>query len=1005
MMGFVLSPYVFAQSDVLIVEDGSQADKWQSSPTEGVDLKISQEQGENGPAIRLDYNFNGKGGWAAAVKPVLVALPENFVLNYRLRGESPVNKLEIKLQQEGNIWWLVQPSFKMPQKWTEQRIKRRKISFAWGPEPKRPLEKLTAFEFTIVAEKGGKGTIWLDDIRIQPRPPDIPYTQIPVITTTSGKVNGLLNQTNAWEPDPAKPQSLTMDFERFREFGGITLNWKKGGQQYHIMTSDDGQYWQKQIDIQKGDGGYDALYLPETEARFLRLTCLSECALSQLQIEPLTFSSSPSAFFEHLAAAAPKGHYPQYLSKELTYWTVFGTPHHANEGLMGEHGAVELEKGGPTFEPFVWMDNKLWTWAEATHEPSLEKGYLPIPNVTRKMGAVVLKITAWAVNGGFAVRYHLQNQGKTRKNGHLFLALRPFQVNPTSQFLNTPGGFAPIKTLSLVKPFAVNQNVFSTQPMPDQVWTTRIEEGDLMTQMANGTYPITQTTTDSLGFASGAMRFRFRLEAGQSKTVTLFYGNQKGTLEQARAEWQNLTERFDLVVPGEEALTQSIKANLGYILVNQDQNAIQPGSRSYERSWIRDGSLTSAALLRLGHADTVRDYLLWYANYLFDNGKVPCCVDARGADPVPENDSHGQFIYLVAEYFRFTHDLETLRKVWPKVKLAVSYMEELRHQRRTPEYQTAEKKPYFGLLPESISHEGYSDHPRHSFWDYFFAIRGYKDAVYLAEALGEQQTAATFTQFREVFTQDVHAAIRATMALHQIDYLPGCVELGDFDPTSTTVGITPAEEMARFPNGALEKTFERYWQFAENRKSGAKPWENYTPYEWRTVGALLRLGWKDRAHAMSHFFFSHQRPSVWRHWAEVIWHDPKTPKFIGDMPHTWVGSDFIRASLSFFAYEREDDETLVVGAGLLPAWLKKGSGVAIKNLGTWWGALSFTASTRKNTTTFRLSGNLKTPKGGLEIHIPDPKPIREVWVNGKRLVENTHQIKVYALPATVVIRQ
>ena len=32
--------------------------------------------------------------------------------------------------------------------------------------------------------------------------------------------------------------------------------------------------------------------------------------------------------------------------------------------------------------------------------------------------------------------------------------------------------------------------------------------------------------------------------------------------------------------------------------------------------------------------------------YQFANGKVPCCVDRRGADPVPENDSAGEFLFL-----------------------------------------------------------------------------------------------------------------------------------------------------------------------------------------------------------------------------------------------------------------------------------------------------------------------------------------------------------------------
>ena len=1002
---FFSGPYSLAQSGVLTIENGSDAALWQTAPTEGVDLHITESDGENGHSIRIDYNFNGKGGWAAAVKPVRLVLPENFVLSYRVRGETPLNKLEIKLQQDANVWWYVQPSFNMPEKWTEQRIKRRKISFAWGPESKRPLEMLSAFEFTIVAEKGGKGTIWLDDIRIEPRAPDAPYTLTPIITTSSGSGQGVLSKSRVWSPKMGSSQWLTIDFGTYRELGGVTLDWASGGTRYQVAASDDGKQWRNLMTVQNGDGGYDALYLPETEVRFIRLTCFSVCVLRQFQIEEVSFSTTPSAYIAQVASRAPEGHFPLYFLQKLTYWTVWGAPHHMNEGLMSEHGIVELEKGGPSFEPFVMMDGKLWSWANATHEVALENGYLPIPNVTRMMGQLELKVTAWANQEGFVVQYKLHNHSKKKKTGYLYLAVRPFQVNPTSQFLNTPGGFAPITSLSLGQRLQLNQTTFTTTPVPEMAWVTRMSEGDLIAQMTQGRSTRKQAIKDSLGFASGAMQYAMKLMPGASQTVVLYYGTSGGVLEQAKTEWRHLIERFDLVVPGEEALTQSIKANLGYVLVNQDENAIQPGSRSYERSWIRDGSLTSAALLRLGHADTVREYLLWYARFLFDNGKVPCCVDYRGPDPVPENDSHGQFIYLVAEYFRFTNDQVTLRQVWPQVQNAVRYMEELRHLRRTPEYQTPEKKPYFGLLPESISHEGYSDHPRHSFWDYFFAIRGYKDATYLAEALGEKETAERFKAFQDEFTQDVHAAIRATMALHQIDYLPGCVELGDFDATSTTVGITPAEEMARFPEGALEKTFERYWEFAENRRSGKKAWENYTPYEWRTVGALLRLGWKERAHTMSRYFFSHQRPAAWRHWAEVIWREERTPKFIGDMPHTWVGSDFIRAILSFFAYEREDDQTLVIGAGLLPEWLEKGQGVRVKNIGTWWGSLSYNASRKGGTTTIQLLGSLKVPQGGIEVHIPDPNPIREIWINNHRLEKPSHRINVHDLPATVVVHQ
>ena len=60
----------------------------------------------------------------------------------------------------------------------------------------------------------------------------------------------------------------------------------------------------------------------------------------------------------------------------------------------------------------------------------------------------------------------------------------------------------------------------------------------------------------------------------------------------------------------------------------------------------------------------------WYAQYQYDNGKVPCCVDEHGATPVPENDSHGELIYLTSSVL-FSKKLEHI-KANPKVSLSIS---------------------------------------------------------------------------------------------------------------------------------------------------------------------------------------------------------------------------------------------------------------------------------------------------------------------------------------------
>ncbi len=129
--------------------------------------------------------------------------------------------------------------------------------------------------------------------------------------------------------------------------------------------------------------------------------------------------------------------------------------------------------------------------------------------------------------------------------------------------------------------------------------------------------------------------------------------------EQARvaARWRAALDRVGIDGPGEVAdVARTLRTALGHVLVNRSGPALQPGARAYARSWIRDGALTSSALLRLGHEDVARDFLLWFAPFQFRNGKVPCCATARGADPVPENDSDGEFAFAATELWRYSRD-------------------------------------------------------------------------------------------------------------------------------------------------------------------------------------------------------------------------------------------------------------------------------------------------------------------------------------------------------------
>ena len=224
--------------------------------------------------------------------------------------------------------------------------------------------------------------------------------------------------------------------------------------------------------------------------------------------------------------------------------------------------------------------------------------------------------------------------------------------------------------------------------------------------------------------------------------------------------------------------------------------------------------------------------------------------------------------------------------------------------------------------------------------------------------------------------------MEASAKAHHIDYIPGAADLGDIDATSTTIALAPGGEAERLPKDLLENTFERYWRQFLDRRDRDRTWEAYTPYELRAIGAFTRLGRRDRAGALLDFFLNDRRPLAWNGWAEVVGREARKPRFIGDMPHAWVASDYVRSVLDMFAFERDSDHALVLAAGLPPAWFE-GSGVGVRNLRTPYGPLTWSARARPGKLILRVSG--ARPPGGYLFPWPFASVPGAARLNGRAL--------------------
>ncbi|HUI28324.1 MAG TPA: discoidin domain-containing protein [Candidatus Kryptonia bacterium] len=1027
------------------LDDFEDLTRWSASASAGTQVEIARDSGRSGLAMRIDFDLHGSG-YLIVRKAFAITLPANYAFSFAVRGDAPVNNLEFKLVDRAgqNVWWYKQRNFAFPSDWQVVTIKKPRLEFAWGPAGGGMPKRIGYIELAIVAGSGGKGSVWIDELRLEERNAPAATDGPPKVTACTSiadhEPERLVDQNpqTSWHSGAlAADQWVLIDFTQVRDYGGLVIDWDPDdyATAYLVRASDDGQNWTTLYSTTTNGGGRNYIYAPDAASRFIRLDLQQSSrgqgyGIREVRVKPFAFSRSLNEFFAAIAADAPIGTFPKYFIGKQTYWTVVGVDGAEHKALMNEEGMIEIEEGGVSIEPFLYLDGRLVTWNDVRTTQELARGYLPIPTVTWHDEGMTLSVTAFA--GGKAgdstlfAHYRIDNSTDQHRGVDLLLAIRPFQVLPPWQSLNIIGGVTPIRELLFApRTVWVNQDraIVSLTP-PDHFGAARFEEGLVTDFLAQDKLPPRTRITDSFGYGSGALQYHLSVPPGDHQDVYIaipFHEANRfetsvdadgapayfaAQLETVGRNWESVLDHVDFQLPSTaDAIIRTLKSTLAYILINRDGATLRPGPRNYARSWIRDGAMMSAALLSMGSVAPVRDFARWFAQHQLADGRIPCCVDARGSDPTPEYDSDGEFIYTVAEYYRYTRDIGFVNEMWPSLVKAADSIAALRRQTMGDQSEPAEKPAFYGLLPESISHEGYSGHPVHSYWDDFFALRGLKDAASLAASVGDGERATNLATECDDFRNDLYASISRTMTENKIDYIPGSVELGDFDATSTAIALTLCSEQSYLPEPALSRTFERYYSHVQERQHQEGGDDAYTPYELRNVGAFVRLGQRERAFELLQLLMTGQRPAAWNEWAEVVWRDPAAPKFIGDMPHTWIGSSYIQSVRTMFAYERDADRSLVIAAGLPLEWVTSDSGVAVKRLPTYYGVLHYSLRVDSpHALRLSLAGDLRLPDGKIVVRPPLPEPLAAVTVNGKPIQTfNADSATIGEFPADVVL--
>jgi hypothetical protein len=1016
--------------------------EWVPTTSGDAGLELSAVFSGKVPALQMDFDFKAGGGFVVAKRAFNRSMPEDYTVHCRLRGRGgavagapmpgAVITLEVKLIDATgrNVWRFVKKDLALPARWTRMTVESRDIDFGWGPAGGGAIGQLGSIEFAIVSSTGGSGTLWIADIQIDDSLP----AQAPT-SSASSELSGFAAAgalaAAGWRPRPddARPW-LVIDFSAPRRLGGLIIDWLDHAPPsgFRIRGSNTATRWKTLHAAARAGGPRSYVYLPGTQVRFLRVEFADSSVGAALRVQSFEFSRSIEAFWYRVAQAEPRGWHPRWLHREQSTWTPIGTSHGSECALMNDDGMVEVSQGSFCVEPMLRIAGRLVTWADVTARQELEAGWMPVPAVIWETREWRLRILAETTQGGvLRVRYRIDNLTDREMSARLFVLVRPFQVTPPWQSFREVGGVSRVTDVeyregavrvngkSLIVPVAVT----AAAPAASTPFAAlSFDEGFMAARLSSGMLPPNSQAHDPFGFATGALQFDLSPtphEAGQvvihcmapvaSRSPAAPTGNA-GPLDAAQdatpthaptavARHSAAEPAFDwrakLPVSqwsGNGWMTDAIHAALtatAQILVTRSGPALQPGPRRYTRSWIRDGAMMSAALLRMGLAEEVREFIRWYAPTQRADGFVPCCVDREGIDWLVEHDSHGQLIALIADHYRFSGDRALLEECWLYVDRAVGYIERVQGPN--------------GLLPISVSHEGYLAQPVHSYWDDFWGLKGLRDAVDLAQTLGHEDSARHWQTLSTRFADSLFTSIEDTRARRRLDFIPGSIEWADFDPTATANALYLFDVPQGLNRGAVQRTFEKYLTDWRAKRSGALDWSNYTPYEIRIIGALVRLGMRDAALELLRFFLSDRRPPPWNQWPEIAWRDHAAPAHIGDLPHTWIAAEYVLALRSLIAYEREADRSLILAAGLAPEWIE-GAGVAVDGMPTLHGRLSY--SLRRidaRTLRFEISSALAGP---VILRPPLPAPLSGVTVDGSPSTSfDDHSVTLAHTPAII----
>ncbi|MFB9273862.1 hypothetical protein [Cohnella cellulosilytica] len=503
------------------------------------------------------------------------------------------------------------------------------------------------------------------------------------------------------------------------------------------------------------------------------------------------------------------------------------------------------------------------------------------------------------------------------------------------------------------------------------------------------------------------------LEPAEADFSDFDYAWAERALEEERKFWEGyMLSSLRLEVPDEAVMDMITSCARNIVQAREIHGGVpefQVGPAVYRGLWVVDGHFLLEAAQYLGHAKEAF------------HGLEALVRRARPDGAIYTHAHHTKETGITLATFvrqcELMDDDAKLRELWPLIRKAVAYIEDLREKSK----ERGPDAPEYGLLPPAYGDGGLAGR-RPEYTTPLWTLAGLKAIAGAAARLGLEEDAAAFAAscdslmraFREHAGRDMRSLADGTPYLPMLMPGSGSEYIGHPANTTDDYPGTPEHPWDRvnpatatwalahaiYPGEVFDaedpivSNFCHLLELIDDEEeiptgTGWAPYQavwNYSASFYAHV--WLYAGRPDKAIDYLYAFANHASGTrVWRE--EHPFRDTHHGHWVGDMPHNWASAEFIRLVRHLLVLER--GARLELLAGLPEEWLVPGKAIVVERTPTRFGPVTLelhvAADGRTAELTFERDRSRVIQPEACLLHVEALKNggIRELFVNGERV--------------------